>query len=86
MKSKTCQKIGILNRFRSRHKMAVISVDNKLKVVAFGGVGWIHENLNSIEVFNEEKESWTRLDTKMKIARAHLAHVEVSSTLFRNFM
>ena len=86
VKSKTCRKSGFLNDFRSRHKMAVISIDNKLKVVAFGGVGWIHKNLNSIEVFNEESESWTRLDTKMKIARGYLAHVEVSSTLFRNFM
>ena len=60
-------------------------MDNKLKVIAFGGYGIDSRSLlNSIELFDEVKETWTLLDAKMKIGRRHFAHVEVSSTFFCN--
>ena len=85
LKSKKCRLVGNLNVPRSRHRMAVISMDNKLKVIAFGGYGIDSRSfLNSIELFDEVKETWTLLDAKMKIGRRHFAHVEVSSTFFCN--
>ena len=56
---------------------------SKQKVIAFGGLGWIGD-LNSIEMYDDDNESWTFLDIKMKIARRNLAHIGVSSTFFRN--
>ena len=84
LKSKTCRLVGSLNVPRSLHKMAVISLDNKLKVIAFGGYGKNWSFLSSVELFDEVKETWTMLDAKMKIGRQHFAHVEVSSTFFHN--
>ena len=65
--------------------MEVISINNELKVITFGGTAKTkdypyYKNLKSIEVFDENTETWTMMDIELKQARRNFGHVKMSST------
>ena len=76
-----CRKVGNLTVARSRHAMEVISIKNKMKVIAFGGDADIGK-LKSVEIFDEETEIWSLMDKEMNQKRKMFGHVKLSSTLF----
>ena len=76
-----CRKGGKMKVARSRHAMEVISIKNKMKLIAFGGEVDIGK-LKSVEIFDEETETWTLMDKELNQKRKMFGHVRVSSTLF----
>ena len=79
--TKEYRKVGNLEVPRSRHAMEVISINNKMKVIAFGGEV-DYGKLKSVEIFDEETETWTLMNKELNQKRKMFGHVKVSSTLF----
>ena len=85
LKTKECRIVGQMKIAKSRHAMEVISINNELKVITFGGTAKFtdyphYKNLKSIEVFDEDTETWTLMDIELKQARRNFGHVKMSST------
>ena len=76
-----CRKVGNLTVTRSRHAMEVIFIKNKMVVIAFGGDADIGK-LKSIEIFDEETETWSMMNKELNHKRKTFGHLKLSSTLF----
>ena len=71
------RKAGNLNVARSWHGMGIANIDQKSKLIAFGGYNG--SCLNSVEEWDNENETWKMSTLKLSEAKAHFGTCQLPS-------
>ena len=54
-----------MNARRSGHGIGIISIDNRERLVVFGGIDYFNGMLDSVELYNEDSKKWEFADIKL---------------------
>ena len=68
-----------MNVPRAEHGIGLITINEQDKLIVFSG--WTKYNvgfLESVEMFNEETQTWDMTDIQMDVARSGFGYVNVS--------
>ena len=64
-----------MNMSRAQHGIGIITIKGKDRIVVFGGIGNNEHYLDSVEVYNTEKQKWTMTNLKLKKASAFTGNI-----------
>ena len=64
-----------MNVSRAQHGIGIITIKGYDRIVVFGGIGNNEHCLDSVEVYNTEKQKWTLTNLKLKKANAFTGNI-----------
>jgi len=73
----TSRKVGDLNVARRLHGMGIAHINGKSKLIVFGGRTTAGHNLDSIEEWDEESETWTMSTMKLSEAKEQFGYCQL---------
>ena len=83
LKNGQSKHLGKLNIPRAMHQMNIILMGNQRRIMAFGGHSK-EGDLNSIEIFNENNQTWEISNMKLNLARSNFCCIGIPSKLIFN--
>ena len=69
---------GSMNSARQNHGMGIMTIGNEDKIITFGGNNGT--NLDTIEVYKEDTQSWELLATKLSQPKHQFGYLSIKNT------
>ena len=73
-----------MNSKRANHGMGVVTIENKDRLIVFGGEQFDYHTLDSVEVYNTKTEKWETTGIKLKNKNAHFGFLTVNLAQIQN--
>lgn len=75
------REVGRMIEARSAHGMGIVKLNNELKVITFGGQGINSNDLNSVEIWNDLNETWSKSSLIIKQPKYGFGYATIPTEL-----